>query len=827
MKEAFRLAFRDLRGGLGGLVLLWLCLTIAVAGIAAVTSLASAIDSALAANGRNLLGADLVLSVSQREANAQEAQAIESLGRVSRTATTRAMIAADDGRTALAELTGVDSAWPLAGSLELAPGGTRPGPGEAAIGQELAERLGLSVGDTARIGYARFRVSGIVTALPGNPGFALAPPVVVDRQGLAATGLIQPGSLWSASYRLVTKPGADPEALGEAFQRRFPEGGWRATDRSEAAGGTRRFIERVGELLLLIALVALAIGGLGISSAAAAFAASRQRTIATLKLLGADARTLGAMLAIEIGLIVLLALAPALAVGALTPSLAAQATRNWLPVAPDPAVQPLALAEAAAFGVLVALAAAWAPVTRALATRPAEVFRQQGEDTPLPRVRRMAVPLVAVALAAALAMAGSSNRIFTASMIGGLAVVGLLFAALGFLIRRWASRPRPRLRPLPRLGIAALARPGAATVRLAVALGLGLSLLSMLAAVGSSLLTELKTSIPTRAPALFLVDIPASKSTDFRALVDRRLPGAALEVVPTLRGPVTAINGTRVVDLPSIPEGAWVLRGDRGLTFARDLPDGNTLTAGKWWPADYRGPPLISLDADAAEALGLKVGDRMTVAVLGRPIEARIASLRRIDWRSYGFNFAIIFSPGVLESAPFTLMATVAPAAGASTLPLERALTSDLPMVSAIRVRDVIAGVTSALLALEGAVRLATGLAIAMGIIVLAGSVIATRRARQRDMVLLKLVGATRPEVLQVQLVEFAFLTVAVAVAAVGAGALGAWAVLRYLLELDFQPGWQALLLPPLAAVLLSVSAALLAALPALLARPAAALRTT
>jgi hypothetical protein len=111
-----------------------------------------------------------------------------------------------------------------------------------------------------------------------------------------------------------------------------------------------------------------------------------------------------------------------------------------------------------------------------------------------------------------------------------------------------------------------------------------------------------------------------------------------------------------------IPEGAWVLRGDRGLTFSAVLPEGNRIVAGRWWPADYRGPPLISLDVDAAKALGLKVGDRMTVAVLGRPIEARIASLRRIDWRSYGFNFAIIFSPGVLERAPFTLMATVAPA---------------------------------------------------------------------------------------------------------------------------------------------------------------------
>ncbi len=305
----------------------------------------------------------------------------------------------------------------------------------------------------------------------------------------------------------------------------------------------------------------------------------------------------------------------------------------------------------------------------------------------------------------------------------------------------------------------------------------------------------------------------------------RETPGAELRVVPTMRGSVTALNGTPVSELRSLPEGAWILRGDRGLTFMRDLPPGNRLVAGSWWEPDYRGPPLISLDANAAESLDLKVGDSMTITVLGRSMEARIASLREIDWRSMGFNFAIIFAPGTLERAPYTLMATVAPPYGASTLALERALTRELPMVSAIRVADIIEQVRETLLALEGAVRLATGIAILIGIVVLAGSVIATRRERQSDMVLLKLVGATRGEVLQVQLIEFALLCSVVALAAVGAGALGGWAVVRFLLELEFQPAPLALIVPPVVAVLTSLGAALLAALPALLVRPARALR--
>ena len=825
MSEALRLAGRDLRGGIGGLGLLLLCLAIAVAGIAAVTSLSSAIGSSIADNGRSLLGGDLMLSVAQREATSEEKAAIAQLGRSSRTVSLRAMVVGPGERTVLAELNGVDAAWPLAGKFELAPGGTRPKGAEVALGVELAERLGVRRGERVRIGSASFLVSAIIQRIPSTSGFALAPPAVVDEAGLLATRLVQPGSLTTTSYRILMPPSADPQAAGKSFQRRFANGGWRASDRGEAASGTRRFADRVGQMLLLIALSALAIGGLGISSAAAAFAESRRPAIAILKLLGARRRTVAAMLTIEIAAIAIVAMAIGLAIGAAAPALIADVAAGFLPLPPDSSVQPLALAEAGLFGLLVTVAASWGPIARAVEERPAQVLRGDIANGAEKSSRHRVVPVVATLAAIALAIYSASDRQFTAIGTGGTALIAGAFALLGVGLRRLARRIRHRGGPLVRLGIAALDRPGSATVRLSVALGLGLSLLVMLAGVGSSLLGELQSNIPRQAPALFLVDIPAAEEARFRGIVRRDAPGAELRMVPTLRGPVVAINGTRVVDMPAIPEGAWVLRGDRGLTFSKTLPPGNTIVAGRWWPEDYAGPPLVSLDADAAEALGLKVGDRLTVAVLGRPIEARIASLRQIDWRSLGFNFAIIFAPGTLEKAPYTLLATIAPPEGQSVHRVERALTTELPMVSAIRVREVIDQLSAILVALDRAVRIATGFAILVGVVVLAGSVVATRRSRQRDSVLLKLVGATRAEVLTVQLIEFAVLSSAVAAAAFAAGVGGAWAIVRFMFDLSFQPDWPMLAILPLAAIAVAVSAALVAALPALSARPAAALR--
>jgi putative ABC transport system permease protein len=293
-----------------------------------------------------------------------------------------------------------------------------------------------------------------------------------------------------------------------------------------------------------------------------------------------------------------------------------------------------------------------------------------------------------------------------------------------------------------------------------------------------------------------------------------------------MRGPVTALNGQPVSAHKGVPEGAWILRGDRGLTFARELPLGNEVVEGRWWPADYKGPPLVSLDVEAARALGLKVGDTMTIAVLGSPIEARIASFRTIDWRTFGFNFAIIFAPGTLEQAPYTLMATASPERGVSTLAFERALAAGLPMVSTIRVSDVVDQVTTILEGLDSAIRLATLVAILIGMTVLAGAVAATRSTRTRESVLLKLVGATRGQVLAAQGIEFAAMAGGIVLLAFSTGTAAAYAVVTWLFELPFQPDWPSLLALPMAGMAIAVLTALAAAWPALRARPATALRS-
>src|SRR5690606_22791826 len=206
---------------------------------------------------------------------------------------------------------------------------------------------------------------------------------------------------------------------------------------------------------------------------------------------------------------------------------------------------------------------------------------------------------------------------FALGFVGAAAGLLLLLVGLGWLVRRGASRlPRPR-RPLLRLALANLHRPGAATGALVVALGLGLTLFVTLAAIQTSMTAEIARTVPQRAPSFFVLDVPRDNAERFRGLVTHAEPKAEINLIPALRGSITEFAGQRVDELAELPEGAWVLRGDRGLTYSAELPQGSALVGGSWWPANYQGPPLVSVEQEVARSLGLKLGDTLTVNVLG------------------------------------------------------------------------------------------------------------------------------------------------------------------------------------------------------------------
>ena len=830
MKQAWILALRDLRGSKAGLRLLAICLFLGVATLAGIGSLSTAILTELSERGQVILGGDIQMETAQRYASLEERAAFDATGRTSETVRMRAMASSGDGSNAvLAELKGVDAAYPLYGSFRLEPGALAPRPSgtNTAIAPALAEKLGVRVGDTVRIGDAGLRVIGIIAEEPDRvgEGFTLGPVAIVDRAGIDATGLVQPGSLFTTRYRIKTGATLDPAKTAAALAAKFPAAGWEVQDRSNGAPGTRRFIERLGQFLALVGLTALVVAGIGVGNGVASWLESKRGSIATLKVLGASSATIFRTYLIQIIIVAAGAVIAGLAVGALTPWAIATFAGDALPVQPRLALYPVPLMASVGYGLLIALLFSLAPLARARAITAASLFRTGVEGEARPTGPVLGAMAVLAAFIAAIAIATAKEPFFAAIFIACVLGLLILLAGLGSGVRWIAARlPRPR-QPLLRLALANLHRPGAQTGRLVVALGLGLTLFATLAFIQTSLSRQIERTIPKRAPSFFALDIPKDQERAFRASVLASAPKAEIAMVPTLRGPVVAIGDSRVADMKDIPDEAWFLRGDRGLTFARDLPEGSRIIAGKWWPANYAGPPLVSMDIRAAQAIGMGIGDRITISVLGVEIEAQVASLREINWDTLGFNFVLVFSPGALDAAPYTLASTIAADTGNESA-ISRAVAAGFPGVSLIKVKDVITQVGTLLGQLGAAVSVAASVAVMAGIAVLVGAIAASRRSRNYDAVLLKLLGATRRQVLAVQAVEYGALAAILSLLALAIGGAAGWYAVTGIFDLDWTPGWGVVALTIVGGGIGTLALGLLGSIPALSARPAEALRS-
>ena len=813
---ALRLARRGLRSGARGLWVALACLALGVAAIAGIASLRASLAQGLAQSGRALLGGDLEIVTGELPIPPALRAWLTARGaRLSEVVLMHAMLIAPSGKRELVSLKAVDRAWPLAGQPAFSPAL----PTERVLATNglaaaplVLHRLGLRVGDTVTIGRARFTLRAALLSAPdqvASPDL-LGPPVLIGLAALPATGLVVPGSLVRHALRVVLPPGTRLATLRAALARAFPDGLWQIRDASQAAPGLQRFLDRAGLFMTLVALTALLVGGIGVTGGVGAWAEARLPTIATLRALGATSRLMGAVLGLQVLALAALGILAGVAAGAALAFVIVLVFGADLPVPSRLGLYPGPLALAAGFGfATTALCMLW-PIASFARAR----VRWAGLSSLQAAPRRWAFPfslvlisifLVLLLLALGIAATGSLYFVLLYAAASAVSLAILAAAGSGLMVLSARLAPLARLSWL-RLGLADLHRPGATTILMVVSVGLGLATLAAVAMIEGNLNAELRGEMPAHAPTFYFIDIQNDELARFEALM-RTLPGIEdHSEVPMLRARVVAIDGTPVQHVKSTSETRWALNRDLGLTYAAAPPQGNRIAAGRWWPAGYRGPPLLSLDARLAAGWGVSVGDRLTLDVLGRDIVFRVASLRDIAWQRLGLNFFLVASPGLLAGAPHTHIATVraAPADQAAVLD---AITDALPNVSAIAVADVLTAVARIFGQLAAGLSALAGVALAAGLLVLAGAVAAEGRRRVRQAVILKTLGATSFQIRAAWLVAFGA-EGAVAGVIAGLVATGAsFGVVRYLMH-----GTWVFLPLPLAATVLGAIVLLLVA---------------
>jgi putative ABC transport system permease protein len=711
-----------------------------------------------------------------------------------------------DGRLALVELKAVDGNYPMLGELTLDPKmpaadllAERDGAFGAAADSTLLARLDLKIGDRVTIGSAAFQIRSVVGAEPDKlaGGVGFGPRFLVSEAGLRATELLQPGSLVRWIYRVKLPDNAADDraatALASDARSGLPEAGWEIRSRGNASPQLERTISRFTQFLTLVGLAALLVGGVGVANAVKSHIDRRRDVIAAFKALGATGRDVFTIYLTQVVVLAGIGSVIGLAAGAALPFIIVGVFGKLLPLPVVAALHPDELALSLVYGLLTALAFGLWPLGRVHDVPVAALFREAvSSEWHRPRWRYLALMALVIALLVAVVVGLAYDKrvaaVFVASSVVVFALLRAIAAALMALARRL---PRTRITML-RLAIANIYRPGALTPSVVMSLGLGLAVLVTITQIDGNLRRQFLAALPDRAPSFYFIDIPTNEADRFGAFLKTTAPQSTVEDVPMLRGRIVAARGVKAEDLKASTDSEWVLQSDRGLTYTGEIPKGSKIVEGKWWGADYDGPPLISIEKKIADGLGLKIGDEIVVNVLGRDIPAMIGNMRTVDWQSLGINFVLVFSPNAFRGAPHTHIATLTETHpdSAGDARIIKSVADAFPMVTSVRVREALETIGTVVTNLVLAIRGASAVTLISAILVLGGALAAGHRHRVYDAVILKTLGATRPRLLGAYALEYLMIGFATAIFGVIAGSIAAWLIVTRLMTLSFI--WQA-----------------------------------
>lgn len=796
IRLAWRLAWRDLHGAKGGLFIVLLCLAVGVASIAGIGSLRAALNQGIAESGRGILGGDIAVSTGLGAFPPSVPAWFEQHGaRVSQTVDMRSILIAPTGRRLLAAVRAVGPGWPLVGQVTSAPAGqfaslARGADGEPGLllDQTAASSLSLHPGDRVTLGGIPLIYRGSIVAAPDRlgDGQLFGVKTYVSLSALAGTPLLQPSGLVTFNLQLLLPPGTSAARLEATFRQAFPAAPWHLRGAADAAPGLTNFVDQAALFMVLLGLAALLVGGIGVANGVEAWLTARARSIATLRCLGASARLVSMIYGLQLLALGLPGIALGLAAGATAPVLVLPLLRDKLPLPAHIGLYPHPLLLAAVFGLLTGLVFALPPLRRAASISGAALFRLAGLPTRAEfSWRALTVQALAVLALIVLAVASAPRPIlalgFCASALLTLLLLRGIAAALMLLL---PHLPAPRDAALA-LGLRRLYGPASSLPLMLLSAGAGLTVLVAVAEIRGNLLAEFTGALPPSAPSFYFIDIQPADLPTFETALSRTGAAHNLQTMPSLRARILAINGVPVEHFHPPAQSDWPLRSDTGFSFAATPPRGAVLAQGQWWAPDYLGPPLVSFDEDIGRAWGLKIGDTLTVNVLGRTFTLKIANFRKIHWQSLQLNFLMVGTPDPFAGAPYTLVATVQADPGREGDVLA-AVTDALPGVTGIDVGQVLHAFAGLLGQIGTAVSMVGLIALLAGLLVLVSAAAAEREARIAEAVVLKTLGASRAQIRRAWLMEFAIAGGCAGLAAAGLGTAAAALAIRDV----FRTGW-------------------------------------
>jgi len=783
---ALRSFGRELRSG--EVVVLLAAVALAVAALTAVGFLTDRIGKAVARQANEVLAADLRLRSQEPIPDSWRERAEEFDLRTAETRTFPSVVFAGD-LSALATIKAVSETYPLRGNVRVSDalfGEQRvvdgvPPRGEIWADGALLARVDADVGDRLSVGESDLLVTAVLTYRPDQSiGFAsLAPSLLVNIEDIPASGLISEGS--RVGYALLVA--GDDTAVtefNEAIQDDLPDS-VRASNREESSERAYRAADRAQRFLSLTAVISLLLSAVAVAMSARRFAHRRMDTVALMKSLGATQRFVISVAMIQLMLLGLLGIIVGSAVG-----YAAEEILSWILadlIANDlPGVGPMPVALAGGSALVLLIGFALPSLIQLRNTPPLRVLRH---DAMPPAPSRVLVAGLSLAAVAALLYRSVGDALMLVILLGGIVVIATALYLVGRGLVATMGRFRSGVGVAWRYGLANVARRGRDSAVQVVAFGLGLTVLLLLTIVRTDLLQGWRQTLDENAPNHFMINIQPHELES----VARIYESAGIEAptfMPLIRARMATINDESVKEREyPTREGDWMANREANLSFAARLSSSNEIVDGEWWPEDYDGPPLVSVEEEAAIETGLVVGDRMTFLIAGRELEATIASTRKVNWDSFQPNFYMVFSPGALEEMPTTYI---------SSLRIEKEQQSVLvklvrthPSISVIDLDSILQQVRGIIEKASLAVQAVFIFTLAAGIAVLFAAVQSTIDERRFESAMLRALGARKRTVFAGVMAEFAALGAAAGILASAGASILAAIVAVQLFELPYE----------------------------------------
>ncbi len=651
-------------------------------------------------------------------------------------------------------------------------------------------KTGLNLNDEFSLGKTKLKITGIVLSEPDriSRAFSIGPRLFISRASLDKADLIQPGSRIKHRTLIKLPNTIELEKALALLEQGLPDETISIRTYKDVQSSLSSSIDRMGQYLGALGVIALLMGGIGVAMIVRTFMAQKLDTLAIMNCLGASSRTLfkvyllqsllmglaGSLLGVALGFF-LTYLLPAKMEGLINYQL--EPIFYWVP-----SIQSLLL------GVATTLLFCLWPLLRAVRTRPLRLFRRNFEEEELTsgsrKDRWLAGLTVSIGLAAMICwQAGSLKRglVFLAAL--GISIAVFMLASV-LLLKLLKTLPQSG--SLARkYGISNLKRPNNQAVSIITCLGMGIMLILTVRLVQMDTLAMLNKNTEMKPPNYFFIDIQKDQKETFSKVLDQIAPEAERSLTPLVRSRLYSIDDQLIANwkYKDKQREEWFINREFAMTYmAGSPPKDNKIIEGQWWDEERAKNAEVSLEQDAAKRLNAKIGSQLTIEIQGIPVSAKVTSIRSVNWRNMRTNFYMIFSPGALADAPLTYVATVH-VPDEKELQLQHAVVKALPNITALSTRDIVNTIESTVSKLKTLVDFMSGFAIAAGLFILSGSIASTKYRRLRESAVLKILGAKRKMVASILGFEYAALGTIAALVGILLAQGFSWAIMKYMIK--------------------------------------------